>query len=155
MIVAVNCALFRLYHEGNMDDERESLSILGMTNILAFGLYLNPRGSRRPFFVGFEVAGLSAVIASLGSCWLFPETTEELFFMLVYPITPLTLFPFLTCLPAGVRVDEFGNRPLYLEIFIFVVFCPIITFPIVLAQLLFGLTGGLVFRQVAKVRTKE
>jgi len=117
-------------------------------NIVGFGLFFNSRRFRKPFFIGFEIAGLLAAIGSLGTCWFFPDTVGELFNTVVYPLVPLTLQRVVQYLPPWVR-DDISGRELYVTLPIYLVFGPIITAPIAFAQLLLALTGGLVFRRLA------
>jgi hypothetical protein len=61
-----------------------------MLNILAFAFYrdrmLRWRGERRPFLVGFQVAGWMSVIAYLVWCWMAAERTSWLLVTFCEPI---------------------------------------------------------------------
>jgi hypothetical protein len=149
VIVALNSAMFLHYKDGTMQEERETLSVFVIVNILCFGLLVNRRRLRTAFFTGFEISGALVAVASLMACWFMPDAVETLFDTVVYPLVPLTLQRVTAHMPHWVR-DDISASELYVTLPIYLLFGPIITSPIVFAQVLLALGGGHVFASVAR-----
>jgi hypothetical protein len=104
------------------------------------------------FLIGFEIAGALATTISLVICWWFPDTMEELFNTVVYPV-PSTLHNLTLRLPGRI-LEDLSIRKVYVTLPIFFVYGTIITAPIALAQLLFAVAGGFVIRRLARGRPR-
>ena len=75
-LVAVNCAVIGAVMNGDSTSFALGLGLLPVADVLLVARYVSARGARRrggmrhPFWVGFERAGLFAMIAYAAECWI-------------------------------------------------------------------------------------
>ncbi|CAN5607425.1 hypothetical protein BH23PLA1_BH23PLA1_32480 [soil metagenome] len=154
--IAINCAWLRNILVGNGsvlgigdgDSGILDLGIIVMLNLLAFGLLrlATRQGEGRPFLVGFEVAGLVAVLFFTSCCWLFP-TIFVLDFILM-KIQWIHEF-YMGNLPAVTPgFDQDQLYPWFVLVPLLTIYTIILTIPL----LLVATFGGIVAQQFHKSR---
>ena len=119
------------------------LGVLAMLNILGLGLLIT-RDRRRPYLIGFEVAGVSAIVVYVACYWLFPRAfAYDSVLMGIQRIHDT----FMSHLP--VWRPTFDRNRLY-PAYILVPLTLIYTVVLALPLLVVAVCGGFVLRRVAR-----
>jgi hypothetical protein len=150
-LVAVDCAWLRRIVTGGGsalglgqgDLAVNDLAVSGMLTILGLGL-LASRGRRRSFLIGFEVAGVAAIVVYVGCCWLFPGWFA--LDLVSIGITQRIHDSFMGHLPTW--TPEFDRNSLYPP-FILAPLILIYTVVLTLPLLVVAIAGGVLSRRLA------
>lgn len=162
-IAALMCCVAIAAVDGNLlrqmdlgDDNEEILGAAGifvMVNVLGVGLLriMARRGRPGPFLVGFEIAGILAILAYLGCFRRWPDRMEDLFLTVRSPIEGLceAYAPPWAC--GCFYQESWDEYPFYLKFPMLFAVLPVMTLPILLAQLSIALVGG----RIAQVLSRK
>jgi hypothetical protein len=134
---AIRALLVR--HGSALDDQRSMCLLLGalpMTNVLAVGMLIGQRRpARRPFLLGFEAFGVTALVLFIALAICFPREV---------------VIPYFAPLVAPVERFIGPGRPFYIPIGGLVVAVVLVG-----PQMVFALVGGLLSRRFKVTITRR